>query len=83
MSLGLTQGNQSTEQPRAHAGEVILALKCKQGEAEENTERDQQRLKDDLVVIERNDDAEGESLHCRECGQENEVLCVLMSRLLW
>lgn len=35
-----TERDQSTEQPRTHPGEVILGLKGKQSQAEEDAERD-------------------------------------------
>lgn len=55
-----TQSDETTEQKRSHALKVILGLEGEQRQSYEDSEGDKKRLDNDLVVVERNDDAKGE-----------------------
>jgi len=74
-----TDSNKAAEEPRTHAGKVILGLKSEGCQAQENSQGDQQRLEDNCIVEVCAHNSESERLQEGESGQKNEAEWVLMA----
>jgi len=69
-----------TEQVRHPAGEVVLRLTGKQSQGNKDTEREDERLKNDSRLVHAGDHRYAVGLKCGEGGKEGEVhgLCILL-----